>query len=492
MNALSMFRETDPYEQLIAQMIALESRPQQVLKDRQVEQDRLKTVMKDVDSKLSALHTLVQSFTDTISSPFDGRKAALSDETYFSVTAGSDGAFGTHSLEVQRLASSDKRVSQQYTSAGNDLNGWFASNGEQTFEIEVAHPTVDDPANRISISVSISPSGTKNEDILAEISVAINEAMNQAVIDGTITKEEAASAAVVNESTGTARLTLGSGSTGFANRIVFADSGQNLLANLGLSDNVVAAGLSGGMVADIGTSETDSQLNSQFILNGLTMYRSSNSVSDAVDGLTLNLKQAGGPPQDFSVTADNESVKKEVEDFITKYNDVLGFIQSKSTIDADAGVRGDFAGDSTFRGLRFAMRNDIALEVTGQAAAGPKWITDLGITIEKDGTLKLSDADKLVAAVEEDADAVKSLFTGADGIATRLKNRIDGFVGINGIISGRIGSIDSGIQRIKDRISSWDDRLAQREGHLRMQFARLQESMAVLQGQQQNFMSFFG
>ena len=492
MNALSAYRETDPYEQLIAQTIALESRPQQVLRDRQTEQDRLKTVMKDVDSKLSALHTLVKSFTDALSSPFDGRKAELSDETYFGVTAGKDGAFGTHSLEVQRLASTDKRVSNQYASADTNLVDWFATNPNQTFEIEVAHPSEADPFNRESISVSVAPTGTNNEEILSEISAAINAAMNQAVSDGRISKEEGASAAVVNESTGSARLTLGSGQTGFANRIVFADSGQNLLANLGITDQVVASGMGGGMVTDVGTSETDSQLNSRFVLNGLTMYRSSNTIADAVDGLTFNLKQAGGASQDFTIVADKDSVKKEIEGFIKKYNDVLGYIQGKSTVDADAGVRGDLAGDSTFRGLRYAIRNDIALEVAGQPGAGPRWITDLGISIEKDGTLTLSDADKLAAAVEQDADAVQSLFTGADGIASRLMNRIDGFVGTNGIINGRIDSIDSGIKRIKVRISNWDDRLASRENQLRMQFARLQESLATLQGQQQNMAAFFG
>lgn len=491
MDALSIFRESDPYEQLIAQMIELERRPQQTLQDQKKEQDRLKTVMTDVDSKVSALHTLVKSFTDAFSTSFGARKAEVPEAASFDVSASDDGAFGTHSLDIQRLASSDKRVSHQYAAGGTDLAVWFGANPNQTFDIDVAHPTDDNPGNRVSVSVTVSPTGTNDDEILGEISAAINEAMDQAVTDGRITSEEKASAAVVNESTGTARLTLGSGKSGFANRLTFNDSGQNLLANLGVSDNVVAEGTSGGMVTDVGTSETDSTLNSMFVLNGLTMYRASNSVTDAIDGLTLNLKQAGGEPQDFTVVANTDSIKEEVEEFISKYNEVLGYIHGKSTIDADAGVRGDLAGDSTFRTLRFSMRNDIALEVAGQPADGPRWITDLGITIEEDGTLTLSDADKLIGAVETNADAVESLFAGDDGVASRLEARIEGFVGSKGIINGRIESIESNIKRVDDRISSWDERLTRREDQLRMQFARLQETMADLQGQQKNMTMFF-
>ncbi len=493
MNSLSMLQQSDPYEQLIAQMIALESRPQQTLKDQQKTQERYKTVMNDVDSKLSALHKLVKSFTSAFSSPFDGRMADHADNDYFSATASKSAVFGSHSIEVQRLATSDKRISKQYSASGNDLKTWFTPqpNSTQTFGIEVAHPTEADPANRVEISVTVTPTGTTNEEILGEIATAINDAMEAAVADGTIKKEEAASAATVNETTDTARLTLSSGQTGYANRLVFNDSNKKLLEALEVNLAGVATGTGGGMVTDIGTSESDSQLNSMFNLNGLTMYRSTNSVTDALTGITLDLKKAGGGAQTFTVKADKDGIKKEVEDFITKYNDIITLIEAKSKVDADNEVRGDLAGDSTFRSLRYQLRNDVVLQVSGQPADAVKMITDLGIEIQKDGTLKLTDADELIAAVEKDAGAVESLFAGADGIATRLKDRIDRFVGVNGIISDRVDSIDTKIKRLKTRISDWDDRLLRREDQLRAQFAKVQESIAVLQGQQQNLMQFF-
>lgn len=492
MSPISLFRQNDPYEQLIAQMIAIERRPQDDLKEQQSRQNKLKTVMNDVDSKLSALHTLVKSFTDVFASPFDARRADVADTTHFTASAGKNAAFGTHTLEVLRLATTDRRVSQQYQAAGSSLRQWFDTNGAQTFEIEVGHATDEDPTKRVAISVTVSPEGTTDQEILKEISMAINDAMDQAIADGTIKSEERPHSSMVNETVDTARLTLGSGKTGFGGRLAFNDSGSGLLQALGLSNAAVADGTAGGMVTDVGTSETDSELNSKFVLNGLTMYRSSNAVTDALEDITINLKQTDGGAQDFTVAADQDAVKKVVEDFIAKYNDILAYIQHKSAVDSDANVRGDLAGDSTFRGLRFDLRNDVVLAVNGQVADGPRSITDLGVTIEKDGTLKLDDVDALIAAVQKDAGAVENLFSGEDGIATRLKNRIDGFVGVKGIINGRINSIESNIKRLENRISSWDDRLLRREDHLRAQFARVQESLATLQGQQQHMMMFFG
>ena len=137
------------------------------------------------------------------------------------------------------------------------------------------------------------------------------------------------------------------------------------------------------------------------------------------------------------------------------------------------------------------MRNDIALEVTGQPSGAPTYLTDLGIEIDSDGTLELTDSDALIAAVRSDAGAVKSLFDGADGIATRLSSRLDRFLGIDGIIDVRQDALDDRVNRLDDQIRRWDDLMTIRENQLREQFARLQESLAVFQGQQQTLNNFF-
>ncbi|MFB3137902.1 MAG: flagellar filament capping protein FliD, partial [Phycisphaerales bacterium] len=288
-----------------------------------------------------------------------------------------------------------------------------------------------------------------------------------------------------------ARLSVRSGQTGFANRLTFTDSANGLLSLLEVNSASVATGTNGGQITAIGTSETDSALNSQFILDGLTLYRSSNAVSDALEGITLSLTQTTTTAADFTVEPDAGGIETEVKDFIEKYNDVLAYISGKAKVDAGTGTRGDFAGDSTITGLRFGMRNDMAFQVTGQPSGAPSYLTDLGIEINDDGTLELTDSDTLIAAVRSDAGSVKSLFDGNDGIATRLTTRLDRFLGIDGIIDVRQDALDDRINRLDDQISRWDGLMAIRENQLREQFARLQQVIAAFQGQQQMLNSFF-
>ncbi|ARA94795.1 flagellar hook protein FliD [Rhodothermaceae bacterium RA] len=490
LNALfQAVRGDDPYEQLISAIINIERQPQAELKLRRAEAERLKGVLNDFDSSLSSLHAVLESLTDVVSNPFEARTASVSEGASFRVTASEAAGLGTHTVQVERLARTDTRISDQLTAGGTSLRSFFDTNGAQTFSIEVATPS--GATSRTAIDVTVDPTGTTDAEILAEIATAIDEAMSTAVTDGTLRSTERAYASVVNETSDTARLSLRSGQTGFTHRLSFVDSGAGLLAQIGLSNNALAAGTTGGQVTLVGTSETDSELNSKFTLDGLTLYRDTNQVSDALPGITLTLEGTDTRPYDFSVSPDATSITSEIQNFIERYNEVLGFIEGKARVDGENDVRGDFAGETAFTALRFNMRTDLANAVPSASGDGPAYLSDIGITINNDGTLELTDEDALLAAVEQDAGAVQRLFAGPDGFATRLLTRIDGYVSSNGVLDNRLEVMDNRIQRLNDRIAEWDDRLAQREAQLRQEYARIQEIIGSLQSQQQSFLSFF-
>lgn len=478
----------DPYELLIQSIVSIEGQPKTALEEQKAGQQKYKKVLSDFDSTLSSLHKLLKTFTDRFSTPFDDRTAVLPEGASFGVSTTEKAPFGTHTLQVERLAATDTRLSQQYTQAGTALSGFVGQ--EQTFQIEVAEPTDADPNNRVFVPVTLTPSGTTDAEILQEVSTAINDAMGAAVQDGTISATARASASVVNETSDTARLSLRSGQTGYANRLAFQDSAGGLLAALQVDAAGVATGTGGGQVTAVGTSETDSMLNSKFQLDGLTLYRAGNTVSDALPGMTLTLRQTMDAPTDFSVEADDESIAKSIGDFIEQYNAALDFIQSKTNVDGDLEVRGALAGDSAVRSLRFSMRQDVVTQVTGLPPGAPSFITELGIAIGNDGTLSLDDEDQLIEAIESDPSAVQAFFGGDDGVATRLFARVDAMLGPSGVLDGRIDSVDEGIRRLDDRIQDWDERLSLRENTLRQQYAKLQETIVLLQGQQSSLSGF--
>ena len=122
-----------------------------------------------------------------------------------------------------------------------------------------------------------------NLDTAESTFTAINDAMQAAVTDGTLGREDVASASLVRETSDTARLTLRSGGTGFDNRLTFTDSADGLLGLLELDSAALAdpEGAGGGQITAVGTDDQSSALNARFTLDGLTLYRSSNEVSDA-------------------------------------------------------------------------------------------------------------------------------------------------------------------------------------------------------------------
>jgi flagellar hook-associated protein 2 len=488
----SAVRGDDPYEMLIKSIVTIESQPKLALTKQKSEHERMKGVFTDFSKMLSDLKSSLQRLSDPVTPLFGARRASTTANA-FTVSATDRASLGTHSLEVVRLASNDMRVSRQFDNAATSLRQTFdqPGNASQSFSIEVHSPTADEPDRRVGIAVDVTPTGSSDAEILAEIETATREAIRSAVDSGLIKSSEAPNVSLVNETSGTTRLSLRSAESGYSGRLSFVDSSGGLLSELGITADSVVEGTAGGMVTAVGTSETDSALNASFKLDGLTLYRSTNRVDDALAGITLNLQRVSTEPSSFRVESNEASIKEGIETFIKRYNEVLTYIERRSRVDADAGTRGDFAGDSAIRSLRMNLRNDIAQSFGAATAQAGISLSDLGITTERDGTLKLADASKLTAALAESPDALRQLFGGDDGVATRIEQRLENFVGSKGLLAERSASMDSRIKRIDSRIKTFEATLSRREDSLRLQFGKMQETIAVLQGQQNFFLSYF-
>ncbi len=488
-SSASAFRESDPYEILIQQLLVVESQPRVTLEDTKFNLERDKSVLNDLDSRVSALDSVLDSFLDPLTHPFNSRTVNLSDTTGFSAKASDNAVFGSHSLQVNRLASTDTRLSDRYNASNTDIVTALGA-GTKSVSISVASPTDADPDNRETINVSVDISNSDDETVLQEVAAAINTAMNSAYDAETIEGDSRASASVVNETSDTARLSIRSGDTGYTSRLNFESDTDGLLSYLGVSNASVVSGASGGQASFVGTSEDTSDLTSQFDLNGLTLYRNSNAVTDAIAGVTLTLNETMTSPTDFSVVSDSSSIEADVQDFIDKYNDILSHIKTRAVIDGETGERGTFAGDTTFTSLRFNMRTDVIQQVDGQPNDAPKQVTDIGIEVSADGSLSLADADALIQAIEADPENVRTLFAGANGVATRLSDRISDYLGFGGFIQSREENIDTRIRTLDSRLTRFDESLSRREEQLRGEFARLQEAITLFEGQQASLFAF--
>ena len=476
------------YQQLINSIILSEKSPQLRMEQKKSDLKVYKGVLTDLGTKLSDLESALETFTSETSNPFEASTAASTSESAsFGVSSGGDAALGSHTLQVDRLAQTDTRVSQQYTSSATDLVGI----GSQTFDITVASPTDSDPENRETISVTVDPSGTTNEEVLEEIAASINTAMANAVDDETLETNQKAQASVVMESSGTLRLSLRSGQTGYTNRLELSTGG--LLDTLQVNQNdTTTDDDTGGQIYEVGGDATNSMLNSQFVLDGLTLYRDSNSVDDALNDVTLDLQQADGTQYTFSVDTDSESIKKDVEAFIKTFNDVQTYLKEKTKVDPENDSRGAFAGESAIRFLRYNLRNDAVGSVSGLPEDAPSTFGEVGIELNDDGKLELSDADALIEAATANPSALQDLFGGENGLATQMLQNVEGYTGAGGIVSERTESVDTQINRIDDKVADFEARLERRREQLTEQFARVQRIQQESLSQQQSIAGFFG
>ncbi len=489
MDLYSIGNSTNSIQYLVDQYMIFESRPRDELIQKKDELSSKKSVFSELDSKLSALKTKLEFLNDIVSLPFQAKTATSSDEEKVGVRVENSASKGNHTLTVQQLAKSDTRVSNQFSDSGTDFNSFTT---DQTFTIEVAHPTDTDPNNRVQISVTVTAdqlSGT-NAEAIANIAQAINDAMAEAVANETITTEEVVHADVISEQNGLSRLVLKSEQTGYTYRMEFGTS--SLLDTLGVNNNALASGTTGGYIYNVGTSITDSDLSSVFQLDGLTMYRDSNNVDDAYTGITFKLLDTFSQPVTVSVDTDIESVREDVEDFIDKYNEVIDFLKKNARMDPDTYEKGPLSQDSVYSGMIAELRELVSEPVDSAANSNYRLLYSIGIEADRDGKLSIKDVEKFNSALEANPSFVSDLFTTSDGVATRMIDYIDRFVKTGGQIDSSKKQIDNRIQSLQDRIDYMNEILEKKEKQYFDEFTKMQQTMYMLQNQQMYFNLFAG
>ncbi len=473
--------------QLIDQYMQLEQIPRNKLISQKEALNDRKKVFSELDSVLSALKTKLSYLTDTITNPFFAKTSSSSDTAKVDITAQGSAVSGNHSISIERLAKADTRVSNQFDDAGSSF-GAFTT--DQTFSISVGHPTDEDPDNRVQIDVTVAASvfsGTDAE-ILDGISDAISSAMSQAVSDELIDGDEVIHSSVVNEEIGKSRLVLSSEQTGYTYHMEFGSSA--LLDTLNINASTQSSGTSGGYITNVGTSRTDSELNSKFTMDGLTFYRDANVVDDALDGVTLKLLDTFVDTETITIQSDVTAVRGEVDAFIEKYNSAIKFLRENTKTNSVTHERGALTNDTVYGSIISDFRGIVGASISGTTSSDYTLLYNIGIEADEDGTLSVKDADKFTAALENNALYVSDLFNTDEGIANKLLDYIDKFVSAGGTINTSKQQVDSQITSMNDRIAYMDEVLDKKEKQYFDQFTSLQQTMYQIQAQQQFFNSF--
>lgn len=419
---------TTPLEQLLEAYRKSRSQPIDTLRNERTQLQQRSTFYSTLLSDLNGLSSQLAVFSDTNTSisKFQAKAVTVSDASVITASATSSASVGFYTIRVNRLASADFLVSDQKTAA--DASGYSA--GTKSFDLIV---------NGSSTTISVTFDGTETfEQAIQKIADAINASSDVGV-----------TAAAVKDTSSTVRLTLTAKETGQSNAITFTDP-DGVLANLGMTTSLFADPANRttftSSAAGYGIADT-ADLNAEFELNGITIVREANTVNDVLSGVTLTLKKAqdpGDPDVTMNVSVNAEGVKNNVQPLLDAYNNVLKKLESNDSI-----LQSDFA-------LR-VLKTDLRTLASSAVGTGTyKYLRDVGITINDDGTLAISDMDTFETAVSTNAAAVAQLF---EDFAQAVDAKVSSFVGDSGLLTARKESISSQIENINERIDTLEERL---------------------------------
>jgi len=242
------------------------------------------------------------------------------------------------------------------------------------------------------------------------------------------------------------------------------------------------------VTAPVTKTQYQSAQNAVFKLNGVEFTRSSNAVSDALTGVTLNLATTTALNTPITLTVSNEAVsaRPKLDALVKAYNDLYALYKSQTASSMEVATRGilnsDFSVTSMMRqlvsGFMLPMTN-----ITGGALADQTDLSAMGLKLLDNGNLAVDDtllsaaSSTLQTRLAEGIRIGYSSTTNSD-LATQISNMI--FSG--GVIQDRIDSETTTQSDLTKRKTTLQEKLVSVQARYTAQYASLDALLFKLQG----------
>lgn len=408
-----------------------------------------------------------QSVLDKLNSAevYEKRTATSGSTSNFSVTAASTAASGTYDVQVFNLAQTSK----------------IALRGQDNATAAVGTGTMTIAAGDTTLDIDI----TDANSTLSGIRDAINAAGEDDGISATIVTDPSG--------VGGSRLVISSSKAGTGN-----DISVSVATDASDTGNLADLAYAPPATTDFTPTPADTQnpreprvisyaRDANLAIDGLAISSSSNTISDAIDGVSITLKAAqsqeaiaAGTSISLRVAEDKAGVKASLQSFVDGYNAMMKTIGTLTAVTPVGGDEGEplsaaLVGDSSVRSLLSSVRGEL-----GSAGNGDiRILADLGITTNRDGTLAL-DAGKLDDALENNFDSLSTFLAGDNGLMSRLDAKIEPYTKSGGILDGRTTSLQNTLSNIDDQRETLTLRLDKLEARLLAQFNAMDTLVAGL------------
>lgn len=379
---------------IVSSLMSVERQPLTLISNQKTAFEAKLSAYGTLKSALSTFQTSVGALASA--SKFNAQSATSATPSIFTATANGSATIGDYAITVNQLAKSQKIAMDGVTNT-TDVIG----TGKLTIAFGTYAPAIVSPATPASFTAnpdkaSFEVTIDSSNNTLAGVRDAINAA------NGGVT------ATIVNDGTAN-RLVITSKETGEVNglKITVDDDDGNPTDNSGLSklayDPLGAAGSGKNM------SQLQAPLNALLNIDGINVIKSSNTVSDAIEGVTINLlTTSNSQAVNLGVASDQAKIKESVTAFVDAYNKVMDTLKTLTKFDEAGKSSGKLLGDATARSITSQLKSVISKAVdTGGSITS---LTDIGVGFQRDGKLGL-DSTKLTNAITNNFDDIAALFS---------------------------------------------------------------------------------
>jgi flagellar hook-associated protein 2 len=373
---------------------------------------------------------------------FNGLAATSSEEKSVKVTLGDGASSGKYVVVVSDLATSSKVTSKLF-------EGGASGSANSTDEAQ---------------TLTINQSG-KSYDVLVPGGATLQEVRESI---NTQLSAQGISANVLSDANG-ARLVIGSNTTGVDTDITLS------------GDSELAQGYDKGTPAQ----------NAKYTIDGIAMESTSNKVTSAISGVSLELlAKDKGKPITINVASNTDTLKTSVQSFVTAYNALMTSINTQTKVtatgDASTTTAGALTGDASMRQLVNNLRSEL---VNGSGSGAISSLAQVGITTDqKTGLLSLDDKvwDK---AVVKGAGDIAKMFTGDTGLVNRMTKATASYVGTTGTLASRVTDLNNKLTDLTSQQTELDRRMESLQTSLTAKYTAMDTLIAQLNASSSSIMT---
>lgn len=403
-----------------------------------------KKLIQDINTKILDLQTATKDFHKALTDA--SKTVTASKENIASITITDDSISGNLNLDVKQLAQNKILGGDKFTGPIGIEGSFEITVGDKTTKIEV---TADDTINTLKKKIN----SDKESGVTANI------------VDGRLT--------ISSKESGETEITFND-TDGILNKIGILDDSGN-------AKNVLQEGQ-----------------NSIFSINGIEVERNSNTIDDAIEGVTIKLQDVG--TVNFNVEEDTDKIVEAVEKFVEAYNSALSTINTELTKEG-----GLLRGDNSLSKLKSELR--ASLNTLGNSMF--KNLSEIGLEMSstnygKNAKLEIKDKDKLKDALLNNKSEVLNMFftdnnddgkvdSGDGGILGTLNKFIDSATSNKGKFKGslqlKIDTLDSQIKSLQSRNERLEASLEKKRAIYEKQFLYMDKMVANLNEQGSGLLS---